>query len=559
MDISQYIHLLNESLDEITLPKRFTFPFYYTPHKLTLLAANQLQDYLVKQEDWEHNFGLVPDQKGMVTGKMFGVMVVKTPENELGFLAAFSGKLADRNDIPGFVPPIYDMLDKGGYFKTEEAKLDELNRKIAALENDKSYQCLQDTLETLINERDKELDRLKKQFNVSRKNRRAERKLMLQKLNEQEIIDLHKNHKQISLAQQHDIKKVSASWTARVEVLKKQVVKWDDEINQLKAERKRKSNELQQWLFKQYDFLNARGELKNVKDIFKTTALGTPPAGAGECAAPKLLQFAYQNNLKPICFGEFWWGQPPKSEVRKHGSFYPSCKGKCEPILSHMLNGLDVDDNPMNQIDGDKNIPLIYEDDHMIIINKPEELLSVPGRKIKDSVYTRFRHKVLQEDVPLIVHRLDMSTSGLMVLAKTKASHIALQKQFLERSIKKKYIADLNGVLSSNEGEINLPLKLDYINRPQQCVCFIEGKPAKTLWRVLFVKDRISRVEFQPITGRTHQLRVHSAHKNGLNTPIVGDDIYGQKSDRLHLHAAYLEIQHPFTHEIMIFRSEPAF
>jgi tRNA pseudouridine32 synthase/23S rRNA pseudouridine746 synthase len=290
-----------------------------------------------------------------------------------------------------------------------------------------------------------------------------------------------------------------------------------------------------------------------LEEIFK----GNPPAGAGECAAPKLLHFAFKHELKPIAMAEFWWGQSPKGEMRKHQQFYPACTGKCEPILKHMLQGIPMEENPfaINPAEG-KELAIVFEDDYLLLVNKPAEFLSVPGKQITDSVQTRI--KTLYPNA-MIVHRLDMSTSGLLIFGKTPDIYKKLQAQFIKRNVKKRYVAQLDGVLSEDSGSINLPLRGDLHNRPNQIVCFEQGKPAQTHWEVIERKDNKTLVYFYPITGRTHQLRVHAAHSLGLNTPIVGDDLYGTKADRLHLHAERITFVHPISKEIITFTCEIIF
>src|SRR5690606_15449456 len=310
------------------------------------------------------------------------------------------------------------------------------------------------------------------------------------------------------------------------------------EIEDLKNTRKLKSAALQQRLFEQYQFLNARGETKSVLAIFAESKQPIPPAGAGECAAPKLLQYAFQHKLQPICMAEFWWGVSPASEVRKHKNFYPACKSKCEPILSHMLKGLHVAPDPMriNPARG-RTFDIIHEDDDIIVINKPAEFLSVPGIHVTDSVYTRILAQYPEISGPVIIHRLDMSTSGLLILAKHKTAHQCIQKQFIQHTVVKRYTAILDGILPQQNGIIDLPLRVDLDDRPRQVVCYQYGKPAKTKFDVLGYEDGYTRIHLFPLTGRTHQLRVHAAHHQGLHIPILGDDLYGRRADRLHLHA----------------------
>ena len=273
----------------------------------------------------------------------------------------------------------------------------------------------------------------------------------------------------------------------------------------------------------------------------------TPPAGAGECAAPKLLQQAYLHGWKPIAMAEFWWGNSPKAEIRHHGYYYPACKGKCEPILQHMLQGLEVEENPMLQLpeQGYGKLKIVYEDEWLLVVNKPSGMLSVPGKGEKESVYSLARQLYPEADGPMIVHRLDMATSGLLIVAKNKKVHQHLQAQFKNHSIRKKYIALLDGIIPQDEGTIELPICPDPLDRPRQVVDMEYGKPAITHYQVLERRDKCTRIAFHPHTGRTHQLRVHAAHPSGLHCPIIGDELYGRKDKRLYLHAESIEFTHP--------------
>ena len=325
-------------------------------------------------------------------------------------------------------------------------------------------------------------------------------------------------------------------------------------------DRKNQSSELQQQLFDNYIFLNNLGKQKNIGEIFSDTYTQKPPSAAGECAAPKLLQYAFLHGLHPITIAEFWWGQSPKSEIRVHGQYYPACRGKCGPILAHMLEGIEVAENPMLQNPGEgKTLEIVYQDEYLLVINKPAEFLAVPGIHIKDSVAERMKMQFPNASGPLVVHRLDMSTSGLMLIALTSEVYIDLQKQFIDRKIQKEYEALLDGTLSQDKGQIKLPLRLDIDDRPRQLVCFKHGKSALTHWEVIERKDGRTRVIFKPITGRTHQLRVHAAHSLGLNAPIIGDDLYGKIDNRLHLHAARIIFSHPVSKEIMDIKLKATF
>ena len=538
------------------IPKKFTFPFYYEPHELSVIASNDLQTYLETQTDFEHNFGLKENQEGLVIGKMFGVLVCQNNEGELGYLWAFSGKLAGVNHLPHFVPTIFDMLHENGFFRKEEEVLNAINRKIEILENSdglkKKKNQLENTKSNALNDIQSQKNKIKKL-----KLERDEKRISFANFSATKIEQLELELSEESKKESILLKKMTKYWKFQIEKAQNEVNLILDKINQLKEERRQKSSALQQKLFAEYSFLNQFGERKSIGEIFNNN----PPAGAGECAAPKLLHYAFEHNLKPIAMAEFWWGQSPKSEIRKHKQFYPACKSKCEPILlSHMLKGLDMEANPFQENPSEgKEIELIYEDEILAVINKPAEFLSVPGKIISDSVYLRVKELYPNATGPLIVHRLDMSTSGLMLIAKDEETYVKLQSQFIKRTIKKRYVALLDGILEENEGFIDLPLRVDLDDRPRQLVCYEHGKPAQTKWEKIEIRNNQTLIYFYPITGRTHQLRVHASHELGLKTPIVGDDLYGSKANRLHLHAESLTFIHPISREELTIQKESEF
>jgi tRNA pseudouridine32 synthase/23S rRNA pseudouridine746 synthase len=541
------------TISGISLPEKFTFPFYYEPHELSVIASTELQAYLETQCDFEHNFGLQENQEGLVIGKMFGVLVCQNQEEELGYLWAFSGKLAGVNHHSYFVPTIFDMLQEDGFFRKEEEVLNAINRQIEILENSEELQSKKSQLENTKNEAVTDIQNQKDKIKKL-KVERDEKRISFTNLSLSEIEQLELELSEESKKESILLKKMTKYWNFQIEKAQNEVNLLLDEINQLKEERRLKSGALQQKLFAEYSFLNQFGERKSIGEIFNNN----PPAGAGECAAPKLLHYAFEHNLKPIAMAEFWWGQSPKSEIRKHKQFYPACKSKCEPILlSHMLKGLDMEANPFqeNPAEG-KNIEIVYEDEILAVINKPAEFLSVPGKIISDSVYQRVKELYPNATGPLIVHRLDMSTSGLMLIAKDEETYVKLQSQFIKRTIKKRYIALLDGILEENEGIIDLPLRVDLDDRPRQLVCYEHGKSAQTKWEKIEIRNNQTLVYFYPITGRTHQLRVHASHELGLNTPIVGDDLYGSKANRLHLHAESLTFEHPISKKQISLKSE---
>ncbi|MGE8423804.1 MAG: pseudouridine synthase, partial [Sphingobacterium siyangense] len=545
MDNNTYFHQFKQDISAIELPTRFTFPFCYEPHPLAVTAAQELQHYIETQDDWTHNFGLDAAVEGLAIGKMFGVLVVKNQHNELGYLAAVSGKLAGSNKHRHFVPPIFDMLEENSFFLNEEVHLNALNRKIENLETSEELAHAQRNLGLLKNGWDKSLDELKSKLRIQKKERKETRTKLKVSLSDAEFELLMEDMRSQSLKDKQQLQRFQYEMHLALETESNHLHQLLSTITALKEERKMRSGNLQKQLFEQYNFRNAKGQHKNVVGIFDEFDRTTPPAGSGECAAPKLLQYAYENQLTPLALAEFWWGCSPASEIRRHKNYYPACRKKCEPILGYMLEGLVVDPNPMQQeMTLDIALPQIYEDEDIIIINKPAEFLSVPGIYVKDSVYNRILQRYPNAG-PIIIHRLDMSTSGLLVVAKNKEAHKFIQDQFIQHTIKKTYIALLDGIIEAASGMIDLPLRVDLDDRPRQMVCYTYGKPAQTKWEKIAIANNQTRVRFYPLTGRTHQLRMHAVHPNGLNTPIVGDDLYGRKANRLHLHAASITFIHP--------------
>ena len=442
----EHLHCLPTNVEK---PARFTYPFAYEPHPLCRLAAAEVQAYVGSHAELREDAD---------RGKMFGVLVVEK-NGQTGFLAAYSGLLAGRNDWTYFVPPVYDAQQPDGHFKTVE-------REISRLAHD------------------------------------------------------------------------------------------------LPLTAKKMSQDLQLWLFHQYQMLNARGERRDLVDLWQSyysrprlrTKFPLPPGGTGDCCAPKLLQHAYSQGLQPLCMAEFWWGAPTRTELRQHLNFYPACRGKCKPILTWMLQGLDVDPDPESLGFPHLDIPIVYEDEWLLVVDKPSGLLSTPGRIEEYSVET-----VMQQRYPgsIIAHRLDMGTSGLLIVAKSLEVYRPLQEQFVRRQVRKKYLALLEAdpsnlpCLGETTGRISLPIRPDPMNRPRQMVDMEHGKQAITDYEFLNASPKQGRLEgsvlvaLYPHTGRTHQLRVHCAHPDGLGRPIVGDELYGHRADRLWLHAAEIWFTHP--------------
>ena len=610
------IHFFKQPISHLALPDKFTYPFHYTPHPLCVLAAEEVKEYIASREEW---------QEELAFGKMFGVLIVqkenkqetakKEAVNEIGYLAAFSGNLAGKNLHPYFVPPVYDLLQPEGFFKIEEEQISSINIRIRELENNRSYLDLIEKWKTETEQAKAILNQAKAALKAAKEAREIRRQSS-SALSEEEQASLIRE----SQYQKAEYKRLGKKWKKRLEELETETRHFETEIEQLKTERKERSAALQRKLFEQFRMLNARGEVKDLYTIFEQTVQKVPPAGAGECALPKLLQYAYLHQLKPLAMAEFWWGDSPKNEIRHHGYYYPSCKGKCEPILQHMLQGLEVDENPLlNLVHEEEELEIVFEDEWLLVVNKPAGMLSVPGKaEDRDSVYHRLKKKYPEATGPMIVHRLDMATSGLLLVAKTKEVHQDLQAQFANRSIKKRYVAVLDGAIikteketkpiaekailiaketvltkktakaerTGNTGRIELPLCLNPLDRPRQMVSSEHGKKAITEYQIISESERITsesentfnesnridesersinesrkytRIIFYPLTGRTHQLRVHAAHPEGLGCPILGDELYGKKADRLYLHAEYIEFRHPIYGDILCIQKEADF
>ncbi|WP_165725041.1 RluA family pseudouridine synthase [Pseudoalteromonas sp. SA25] len=530
--------LFSQNIYSLALPEKFTFPFYYEPQPLAVAATKQLQQQL---ETLTH-------LKAENAGKMFGVLVVQNAKQQLGFLSAYSGQIeGDKGNI-SFVPPVSSMQLQDDSYLTQSKIINDINAQIEQLENSEQLHEVNSKLDDATQSYQQALLAQQAVMQAGRQQRKIQRTEGELELSESDFEQLKNKLAGQSIVEKKQLLALKAYWQNIIESLQQTHINISDEIAHLKKRRKTLSKSLQKKLFAQYQFLNANGETTDLNAIFAALPEHTPPSGAGDCAAPKLLQYAYKHGLKPLAMAEFWWGAAPKSAIRQHKNYYPSCYSKCQPILGHMLKGLNVEDNPLliNPAQG-KDLSIVYKDDDLLVVNKPAEFLSVPGVNIDDSVYMRIKTQFPEASGPLIVHRLDMSTSGLLMIALNKRVHKALQKQFIERTIDKRYVALVNGNVAEDSGVIDLPLMLDFDDKPRQMVCYKHGKPSLTTWQVLERNNNITRLQLYPKTGRTHQLRVHCAHSLGLNMPIIGDTHYGQKADRLHLHAEYLAFTHPIT------------
>lgn len=526
------LHRFQHATASIPMPDKFTYPFHYVPHPLCILAAQEVQTYLRRQTRW---------QEELQQGKMFGVLVVRTPDGTIGYLAAFSGNLAHSNVHDYFVPPVYDLLRPDGFFKQEEEQISAINRRIETLTCSAAYMQALKAYQEDKTKAHHALLKTKEELQSAKARRDEQRRMDLTEAQREALV-------RESQFQKAEYKRLEKRWKCELSERESTLKNFESEISRLKQERKTRSATLQRKLFHQFRMRNALGDEKDLCELFAPTPQQVPPAGAGECAAPKLLQYAYLHQLYPLAMAEFWWGNSPITEIRKQGNFYPACKGKCAPILAFMLQGLEVEENPLIKDKHAEWSPeIIYEDADLLVVNKPAGMLSVPGKEPGRSLIDRIQDLYPDSQEWMAVHRLDMATSGLLLLAKNKAVYQHLQAQFKNKIVQKRYVAWLDGIISSTNGMISLPLSPDWMNRPRQMVNHTEGKPAQTRYEVLSRTDTRTRIAFYPLTGRTHQLRVHAASAEGLSTPIVGDELYGTPSDRLYLHAESLDFIHPRT------------
>ena len=534
----QLLHRFHQDISDVELPVRFNNPFYYSPHRLCMIAADEVRANMLGSD-------VVAAEAAK--GKMFGVLVVRDKEGNVGYLAAFSGLFMGSNKVEGFVPPVFDLQNPDGYFKREEAEISAINAKIKELEASAEYIVAKSALEAVKCAADEALDGMRAEFATNKAGRAQLRAGGALTADDEATLI------KASQFEKAELKRAQRAWQAKI-VEKGNLLKiFTDKKALYIAERRRRSAALQQWLFRQFVMQNGRGEKRTLLDIFKEHRGCIPPAGAGECAGPKLMQYAYANSLHPLALAEFWVGESPVGEVRRDGCFYGACKSKCEPILTYMLQGLDVEENALEHGGDIKALEVVYEDEWLVAVNKPSGVLSVPGIVGGTSVQQWLREEYLRCNELFVVHRLDMATSGVLVAAKSMEVYKAMQAFFASRDVKKEYIALLDGVPSADSGTISLPLAADYDARPRQKVDYRNGKEAVTRYDILDVVGydgkQCALVRFEPLTGRTHQLRVHSAYKDGLDVPIVGDALYGRIADRLMLHAASLEFRHPVTGE----------
>lgn len=531
-------------------------PFDYTPDKACDEAFRELLARLEKLKQSNHpkdmNFC-----RELEEGKMLGVLIAEDPSGRQHSLFAFSGQVGENGFYyDGFVGGAFDYLQPDGYFKTKEADISRQNREIDLFETGELaeirnfYQCEKARREAEI-EDFKGKCRLSK---LQRKTRRESDKVcnedleMMIRQSQFEKAELRRNKKRVS---------------GQLKPIEKKLLDAESFLASMKEKRRKDSEELQKWLFNNFKLLNARGYSKSLSEIFSETSLKVPPSGAGECCAPKLLQAAYQLGWTPIVIAEYWYGKPKDGELRRHGEYYPACRGKCRPILEWMLQGLDIFPPIENEYQPKVELQpeILYENRWFCVVSKPAGMLSVEGKVLTPSVEKWLENKFGKEKCVKLAHRLDQDTSGLIIATFGAQAFKVMQSLFATRKVKKSYVADLRGDYRMqgipHSGCIELPLSADPLDRPRQRVDLNGGKESATEFEFLDVKAGHSRVIFRPLTGRTHQLRVHAASEFGLNMPIVGDRLYGDKSDRksrrLHLHALKIEFFFPIDGRDYIF------
>ena len=535
------LHNFQCNVSGIEPPTQFTYPFHYVPHELCRLAAQEVMEYALSRYEWHNE---------LLAGKMMGVLVVRDHDGSLGYLAAYSGNLAHNGDNPYFVPHIYNLLEPKGLFRSGEAQISEINHHIETLEKSAKRKELESLINNTIAEQEQEEKEMRLAMEEA-KHRRDKQRQAGDITAEQEQLLIKE-----SQFQKAELRRLKKYHHQQLERLTEKLNEYQAIIDQLKAKRKSMSEALQMQLFKLFVVNNAKGESKDVATIFEQSLNRLPPGGTGDCCAPKLLQYAFLHQLHPVCMAEFWVGESPQGEVRHHGHYYPACQNKCKPLLEFMLQGLDVEKNPLVISPIDNDINIVYEDNWLIVVNKPAGMLTVPGKDDRAiSLLERIGTMLRDGEDAFEVHRLDQATSGLVVIAKTREVQRLLRQQFENRKVNKTYLALLDGEPANNEGIIDLPIRPDLNDRPRQVVDLKHGKQAITEYRVIERRHDKTLVEFIPLTGRTHQLRVHASHPQGLNCPITGDMLYGTASDRLYLHAKTISFSHPITRENLCFTS----
>ena len=584
-DILSVLHPIQCAPGDI--PAGFNDPFRYSPCPAVARASREIISHIHSDRTLD---GILSE------GKMLGVLIVEIPDDKLqdgaeqfrerlAYLAGFSGIAGGKNRLPGFVPPVLDLLEPEGHFKKEEGVISEINVRIRSILESREYLEAAESLSEINGGKASAMASWKEKMAESKQRRRRIRECLRAGVmpdsadtahyTEEPVHDMEKLQDALIRESQYEkacLKRIAAEYDARLPEARRLMENASGEIRKLRERRKDLSDILQKWIFDNTIVINACGERKSIAAIFSDRGL-VPPAGTGECAAPKLLQYAFLHGLRPLAMGEFWYGRSPDNEVREEGRFYPSCSSKCGPLLGFMMRGIalsteNAERAQANACRGIGQESIIYEDDSIIVADKPAGMLSVPGNTGQPSFMELLEKSSADRERRdrsriLPVHRLDMDTSGIIIYAKTEEAQRNLRQQFEARKIQKTYLADLDipEKWPHREGEtgtISLPLAPDILDRPRQKADTEKGKRAISEYRILSIRGKRASAELHPLTGRTHQLRVHAAHKHGLGAPVIGDRLYGSaaSSGRLHLHAASISFAHPVSGEEMHLESK---
>ncbi len=584
-DILSVLHPIQCAPGDI--PAGFNDPFRYSPCPAVARASREIISHIHSDRTLD---GILSE------GKMLGVLIVEIPDDKLqdgaeqfrerlAYLAGFSGIAGGKNRLPGFVPPVLDLLEPEGHFKKEEGVISEINVRIRSILQSREYLEAAESLSEINGGKASAMASWKEKMAESKQRRRRIRECLRSGVmpdsadtahyTEEPVHDMEKLQDALIRESQYEkacLKRIAAEYDARLPEARRLMENASGEIRKLRERRKDLSDILQKWIFDNTIVINACGERKSIAAIFSDRGL-VPPAGTGECAAPKLLQYAFLHGLRPLAMGEFWYGRSPDNEVREEGRFYPSCSSKCGPLLGFMMRGIalsteNAERAQANACRGIGQESIIYEDDSIIVADKPAGMLSVPGNTGQPSFMELLEKSSADRERRdrsriLPVHRLDMDTSGIIIYAKTEEAQRNLRQQFEARKIQKTYLADLDipEKWPHREGEtgtISLPLAPDILDRPRQKADTEKGKRAISEYRILSIRGKRASAELHPLTGRTHQLRVHAAHKHGLGAPVIGDRLYGSaaSSGRLHLHAASISFAHPVSGEEMHLESK---
>jgi tRNA pseudouridine32 synthase/23S rRNA pseudouridine746 synthase len=559
--VEKWLTLFEPQPAPCDVPGDFPSPFdALGPHVLARQAAEMMQAQL--------RSGVIASGlpasllEGQEGGKMFGVLVVQRPDGRIGFLRAFSGLLAGRWEVEGFVPPLFDREARAQVEPSGEAVVKALLARAEAFRTSPELVAVQAACESLEARHAGELAELRARHEARRLSRHARRAEVsaspaLTEAGKREA--LHALDQE-SRGDKAERRRLDAAQEAERRELAPKRARLERRLRALERLRHIVCRVLMKRIQDTYVVPNARGERRPLRALY---AQGAPPSGAADCAAPKLLAHAFTRGLRPLALAEFWWGAPPPAGGRAAGAFYAACKDKCGPLLPFMLEGLGVSSARAftPPVVREEALSIVYEDAWVVVVDKPCGLLSVPARdaSVTDSVVARLRARYPHATGPLLVHRLDLDTSGLLVAALDPRTYAALQRQFTHREVHKRYVAWVQGHVAGERGTIDFPMRVDLDDRPRQIHDPVHGKAAVTEWQVLERRGERTRVAFFPLTGRTHQLRVHAAHPLGLGAPIVGDRLYGHPDVRLHLHAEALSFLHPETGQRVSFERPAPF